>query len=205
MNFLLIVPTLVTNLSQAFRQGIMPAMQTVKDYRMFLRAMIVCIALSGFGMSLLPTEVLFLALGVPITAYAAWQLAGRSLTFRVEHRPAAELTLGAIGGLYGGFSGVWGPPMLVFLLSTGAGKVETVRALGVSFLVGAVMLLAVHIQTGVVTLWTFAFSCLLTIPAQIGMQLGYWAQDRLDPAQFRWWAQVVLVVMGLNLIRRALI
>ena len=113
----LILPTLVTNLSQAFRQGIMPAMQSAKDYRLFLRAMIVCIALSGFGMSLLPTEVLFLALGVPITAYAAWQLAGRSLTFRVEHRPAAELTLGAIGGLYGGFSGVWGPPMLVFLLS----------------------------------------------------------------------------------------
>lgn len=200
----LIVPTLVTNLSQALRQGIRPAVQSAKDYRLFLRAMIVGIALSGFGMRLLPVEVLFLALGVPITAYAALQLAGRSLTFRVEHRPAAELTLGAIGGLYGGFSGVWGPPMLVFLLSTRTGKVETVRALGVSFLVGALMLLVVHMQTGVVTVWTFAFSCLLTIPAQIGMQVGYWAQDRLDPARFRWWAQVVLVVMGLNLIRRAM-
>ena len=69
----LIVPTLVTNLSQAFRQGIMPAMQSAKDYRLFLRAMIVGIALSGFGMRLLPVEVLFLALGVPITAYAALQ------------------------------------------------------------------------------------------------------------------------------------
>jgi len=62
----------------------------------------------------------------------------------------------------------------------------------------------VHVQTGVVTVWTFAFSCLLTIPAQLGMEVGYWAQDRLDQTRFRWWAQVVLVVMGLNLIRRAL-
>lgn len=201
----LIVPTLVTNLSQAFRQGVGPALQTVKEYRLFLRAMVVGIALSAFGMKFLPTEALFLALGLPITAYSAWQLAGRSLTFRLEHRRGAELTLGAIGGLYGGFSGVWGPPMLVYLLSTGTPKREMVRALGVSFLVGAIMLLAVHVQTGVVTVWTFAFSCLLTVPAQLGMQAGYWAQDRLDQGRFRWWAQVVLVVMGLNLIRRAIL
>lgn len=200
----LIVPTLVTNISQALRQGVRPALETTKQYQLFLKAMIVGIAISAFGMKFLPTEVLFLALGVPITIYAALQLAGRSLTFRVEHRARAEVTLGAIGGLYGGFSGVWGPPMLVYLMSTATPKLETVRALGVSFLVGAIMLLAVHVQTGIVTLSTFAFSCLLTIPAQLGMQVGYWAQDRLDQARFRWWAQVVLVLMGLNLIRRAL-
>lgn len=200
----LIVPTLVTNISQALRQGIAPAVETTRQYNLFLKAMVVGIAISAFGMKFLPTEALFLALGVPITIYAALQLSGRSLTFRVEHHAKAEVTLGAIGGLYGGFSGVWGPPMLVYLMSTGTPKLETVRALGVSFLLGAVVLLAVHVQTGVVTLWTFVFSCLLTVPAQLGMQVGYWAQDRLDQARFRWWAQVVLVVMGLNLIRRAL-
>lgn len=200
----LIVPTLVTNVSQALRQGIAPAWATALFYRRFLIAMVLGIVLSAQMMTALPATVLFLALGVPITAYAVLQLAGRSLELRLEHRRGAEWGLGAIGGLYGGISGVWGPPMLVYLISTHAPKVETVRALGVAFLIGAVVLLAAHVQTGLVDARSFAFSLALTVPAQIGMQAGYWAQDRLDQTRFRRWAQVVLVVMGLNLIRRAL-
>ena len=144
-----------------------------------------------------------LLLGVPITAYAALQLAGRSLTFRVEHRPAAELTLGAIGGLYGGFSGVWGPPLLVYLLSIGAGKLETVRVQGVVFLIGATVLLGAHLQSGVLTGPTLTFSAILVIPALIGQTLGTFIQDRLDQTRFRRWTLILLVLTGLNLARRA--
>lgn len=200
----LMVPTLVTNFSQALRQGPAAAVETSVTYRRFLIAMVVGIVVSAQMMQGLPVALIFLALGVPITAYALFQLAGGSLALKLEHRRGAEWGLGAIGGLYGGFSGVWGPPMLVYLMSTHVPKVETVRALGVAFLIGAVALMAAHWQTGVLDARSFGLSAALTVPAQIGMQAGYWAQDRLDQGRFRWWAQVVLVVMGLNLIRRAL-
>lgn len=200
----LVIPTLVTNISQALRQGFGAAAATASTYRRFLIAMVLGIVVSAQAIHLLPVPVLFLALGVPITGYALSQLAGKSLALRLEHRRGAEWTLGAIGGIYGGFSGVWGPPMLVYLMSTHTPKAETVRALGVAFLIGAVVLMLAHMQTGVLDAGTLAFSAAMTVPAQIGMQAGYWAQDRLDQGRFRWWAQVVLVVMGLNLIRRAL-
>lgn len=200
----LVVPTLVTNISQAMRQGVGPALGSVSTYRRFLIAMVAGIVVSAQIFHAIPVPVLFLALGLPITAYALTQLAGKSLVLKLEHRRGAEWTLGAIGGLYGGFSGVWGPPMLVYLMSTHAPKAETVRALGIAFLIGATVLLLSHLQTGVLDGRTLAFSAAMTIPAQIGMQAGYWAQDRLDQARFRWWAQVVLVIMGLNLIRRGL-
>lgn len=199
----LMVPTLVTNFSQALRQGLDAAVRTTLVYRRFLIAMTVGIFLSAQVMQAVPATVLFLALGIPITAYALFQLMGGSLALKLEHRRGAEWGLGAIGGLYGGFSGVWGPPMLVYLISTHVPKVETVRALGVAFLIGAVALIAAHTQTGVLDARSFGLSVALAVPAQIGMQAGYWAQDRLDQGRFRWWAQVVLAVMGLNLIRRA--
>lgn len=200
----LVVPTLLTNVSQALRQGVGPAAGTAWTYRRFLIAMVVGIAVSAQFIHSIPSQFLFLALGLPITAYALVQMAGVSLALRLEHQRGAEWTLGAVGGLYGGFSGVWGPPMLVYLMSTGTPKAETVRALGVAFLIGAFVLLGSHLQTGVLDAGTLAFSAALAVPAQMGMQLGYWAQDRLDQTRFRWWTQVVLVVMGLNLIRRGL-
>ncbi|WP_299909773.1 hypothetical protein [uncultured Paracoccus sp.] len=37
----------------------------------------------------------------------------------------------------------------------------------------------------------------------IGMQLGFALQDRLDVVQFRRWTQILLVISGANLVRRA--
>jgi uncharacterized membrane protein YfcA len=109
-----------------------------------------------------------------------------------------------IGGLYGGISGIWGPPLLVFLLSTGADKLQAIRAQGVVFLIGAVALLVAHLGTGLANAQTLAFSAALAVPALAGLYLGYALQDRLDQQRFRRWTQALLVVTGLNMVRLAL-
>ena len=200
----LILPTLVTNLSQAFRQGTGPALETTRTYRRFLIATVVFIAVSAPFADAIPRWLYLLMLGVPITAFAALQLMGRSLAIRLHHRERAEWGLGVIGGLYGGVSGIWGPPLLVFLLSTGADKLQMIRAQGVVFLLGAVMLLVAHLGTGLANVQSLGFSAALCVPALIGLFIGYRVQDRLDQARFRRWTQGLLVVTGLNMVRLAL-
>ncbi|MBC7479626.1 MAG: sulfite exporter TauE/SafE family protein [Pseudorhodobacter sp.] len=199
----LILPTVVTNLSQAFRHGWQPVRQTVWSYRRILVATVVFILISASFVHVIPQTLFLLLLGVPITAFALLQLAGVNLALRLEHRARAEWILGAIGGLYGGISGVWGPPLLVYLLSIKADKLETVRAQGVVFLIGGVVLLVAHLQSGVLTAQTLTFSALLVIPAQIGQILGSRIQDRLDQRRFRRWTLILLVLTGLNLARKA--
>ena len=199
----LILPTVVTNLSQAFRQGWQPAVQTVRTYRRILIATVIFIVISSGFVHVIPQALFLLLLGLPITAFALLQLAGVNLALKLEHRARAEWILGAIGGLYGGISGVWGPPLLVYLLSIKAGKVETVRAQGVVFLIGAVVLFAAHLHSGVLNTQTLTFSALLVIPAQLGQIIGSRIQDRLDQTRFRRWTLVLLVLTGLNLARRA--
>ena len=200
----LILPTVVTNLSQAFRQGRAAAWETVVTYRRILTATVVFIGVSAGFVHVIPQTLFLLLLGLPITAFALLQLAGVNLALRLEHRARAEWVLGAIGGLYGGISGVWGPPLLVYLLSIRASKLETVRAQGVVFQIGAVVLFAAHLASGVLNATTLTFSALLVIPAMIGQLLGTRLQDRLDQTRFRRWTRILLVLTGLNLARRAI-
>lgn len=199
----LILPTVVTNLSQAFRQGRGAAWGSVVRYRRILLATVIFIVVSAGFVRVIPQDLFLLMLGLPITAFALVQLAGVNLALRLEHRNRAEWILGAIGGLYGGISGVWGPPLLVYLLSIKADKVEIVRVQGVVFLIGAVVLFAAHLQSGVLNGATLAFSAVLVIPAMIGQALGTSIQDRLDQTRFRHWTLILLVLTGLNLARRA--
>ena len=199
----LILPTVFSNLGQAFRQGFAPAWASARSYRRFLIATLVMIVLSAQFVRAIPQDLFLLMLGLPITAFALLQLSGRKLALRLEHRNRAEWIMGAIGGLYGGVSGVWGPPLLVYLLSIGADKVETVRVQGVVFLLGAVVLLTAHLQSGVMSAPNAAFSAALVVPALIGQAMGQHIQDRLDQSRFRRWTQILLVLTGLNLMRRA--
>ena len=201
----LILPTLVTNISQAFRQGTGPAKATALTYRRFLIATVICIAVSAPFADLIPRSAYLLLLGVPITAFAALQLMGRSLAIKLHHRARAEWALGVVGGLYGGISGIWGPPLLVLLLSTGADKVTAIRAQGVVFLIGAVALLLSHLGTGLANAQTLGFSAALCLPALAGLYAGYAIQDRLDQQRFRRWTQALLVLTGLNMVRQALV
>jgi uncharacterized protein len=200
----LILPTLTANISQAFRQGVGPARETAFTYRRFLIATVVFIALSAPFAELIPRAVYLLMLGVPIATFAALQLMGRSLAIKLHHRDRAEWLLGVVGGVYGGVSGIWGPPLLVLLLSTGADKLQAIRAQGVVFLIGAVALLAAHLGTGIANPQSLGFSAALCVPALLGLYAGYYVQDRLDQQRFRRWTQALLVLTGLNMVRQAL-
>ena len=201
----LILPTLISNISQAFRQGVPAAVQTAIDYRRFLFGTVLFILLSAQLFDDIPRVPYLLLLGIPVTAFAALQLFGVPLALRLEHRTRAEWGLGVIGGLYGGVSGIWGPPLLVYLLSVGVEKKQMVRAQGVVFLIGAVALTAAHLGTGLLSGSRLVFSALIVVPAQIGMVLGFRLQDRLAQDKFRKITQILLVISGLNLVRQALI
>jgi uncharacterized membrane protein YfcA len=68
-----------------------------------------------------------------------------------------------------------------------------------------VLLAGAHLGSGVLRAETAPLSALLVVPAVAGMWLGGFWQDRIDQATFRKATLAVLLVAGLNLLRRAVL
>ena len=199
----LILPTLVTNGVQALQHGWAEALASVHKFRRFLGVGLVMLIVSAQLVAVMPQEVLLLGIGLPITVFALLQLAGWRLRLRPEARPLAEVVIGAIAGFIGGMSGVWGPPTVAFLTALDTEKREQLRVQGVIYGLGAVVLAMAHVGSGVLNERTVWFSAALLPPALAGMALGTGIQRRIDQAAFRRATLAVLLVAGLNLIRRA--
>ena len=200
----LIVPTVLTNVWQALRTGPRAAFEAARHHWLYLFIVLVFIALSAQLVRLMPAEVMYLVLGVPITLFAAIQLLGVRLSFRPEHRRRAEVLTASFAGFVGGISGVWGPPTVAYLTALDTPKAEQIRIQGVIYGLGAVALALAHLRSGVLNAETLPFSVFMTIPALAGMAIGFRLGDRLDQVRFRKATLFVLAIAGLNLVRRGL-
>jgi uncharacterized membrane protein YfcA len=199
----LIVPTLVTNGMQALAQGRSAAWSSIRRFRVFLLAGLICLLLSAQSLRFLPTEVILLVIGGPIVLFALLQIFGiRFHLAKPSH--AIEAVVGGFAGAVGGVSGVWGPPTVAYLTAIDTAKGDQMRVQGVIYGLGAVALLFAHVGSGIVTWGTLPFSILLVPPAVLGMWLGGRISARIDQAAFRKATLFVLLIAGANLVRRGL-
>jgi len=201
----LILPTVAANLWQALRGGVGAALAAVRHFAVYIGILLVFIAGSAQLVRVLPAQAMYLVLGVPVVIFAAMQLLGLRLHIPPERRRRAEVVLGVIAGSIGGLSGVWGPPTVAYLTAIDSTKAEQIRVQGVVYGAGAVVLLAAHLNSGVLRAETLPLSVAMLVPALVGMAVGFRVQDRLDHARFRKATLLVLVLVGLNLIRRGIV
>lgn len=200
----LILPVLLTNVWQTFRQGVGAAWDTLYEFRLLIAVLFVMIGLTAQLVVILPERVFFLFLGGLVTGFVILRLTGWTPPSPERNRRKTEIGVGFFAGFAGGLSGVWGPPILMYLIALDTPKVKQVRAQGVSFVVGSVILTGAHLRSGVLNEETLPLSAFLVIPSFIGMALGLSLQDRLDQATFSRLTLIVLCLAGLNLLRRGL-
>ncbi|SEL93849.1 hypothetical protein SAMN05443999_11021 [Roseovarius azorensis] len=198
----LILPTLATNLWQALRQGRRAAWESVRRFRLFMLVGGVVMVIAAQLVPVLPPAAMLLFIGPLITLYAGAALLGRGLRLSPDPGPRAEAGVGALAGLFGGISGMWGPPTVAMLTARGTEKTEQMRVQGVIYGLGALLLLVSHVGSGVLRTETVPLSLAMVPPALFGIWLGFRLQDRFDQAAFRRITLWVLLIAGLNLIRR---
>ncbi len=196
----LALPVFATNVWQSVRHGWGAAWRTLKSLRVMIGVMVVALLLATQILPALDERVFAAVLGFVALAYGCLQMAGWQPRIR---RPLADVVLGALAGLFGGLSGVWGPPTLMLLMTLNLSKQEFVRACGVVFTLGSLPYLLGHWYSGVLNAQTAPVSLALILPTAFGMWLGQQVQDRLDGEVFRRWILIVLMLAGANFMRRA--
>ena len=200
---LLVIPILITNFWQAVRAG--DLMTPMKRHVPLLAVFLIFLWLGSLMLASFDTKVLFVILGACVAVFAAsslWKPRAEPLTPRTE-RWAGPLA-GFLGGLLGGLTTIWGPPLMMYLVLLKLSKDEWVRTVGLIWFSGAIPLTVFYWSNGVLNpsnVWLSAAACL---PGMAGILMGEHIRKWIDEEAFRKVMLVLLFLIGLNLIRRAL-
>ena len=199
----LILPTLATNLWQAARQGWGAAWNTMKQHAGFLVVAYSILLATTQIVPYLSKQLFFLCLGCVVLLFVAvlalgWQPMGRL-------RAGLRWGCAMLGGFSGGIAGVWGPPTVMYLSTMRLDKTAQMRAQGVIYGVGAVLLAMGHGVSGILNAKTLPLSAMMIIPACFGIWLGFKIQDRINHHAFQTATLIALGLGGLNLLRRGVL
>ena len=128
--------------------------------------------------SIIPSNLLYLAIGTFVTGFTLLQVMGWKP--KLSARSGwVEALVGTCAGLIGGVSGIWGPPTVLYLSAVNTPKKDQMRVQGVVYGLGAILLLAAHVQSGILTAKTLPFSAILVLPGVLGIWLGFKVQDKI--------------------------
>ena len=199
----LIIPILVTNLWQAVTSRDWKA--PFKRFWLMIILFVGCLFVGAELAVTLDSEILLLVLGISVAVFATFNLIKpheRPLAPTVE-RIAAPFT-GALGGILGGLTAIWGPPMMMLFVMLKLDKDDWVQTVGLVWFVGSVPLTYAYWQNGMLNSETAPMSLYACLPGMLGIWIGEVIRRRINQDTFRRVMLLALFVIGANLIRRAI-
>jgi len=200
---LVVVPIIITNLWQEGR-----ARRLREPLRRYWPLIIFFLVFMGTGSHILAnadTKVLFGILGTSVAIFSAsnlWKPRTHALAPKTERW--AGPVAGAFGGLLGGMTTIWGPPLMMYFVLLNLSKEEWIRTIGLVWFTGAIPLTIFYWSNGILNPNNVYLSTAACIPGMVGILIGEQIRKWIDEDAFRRVMLIILVLFGLNLIRRAL-
>ena len=111
--------------------------------------------------------------------------------------------VGLFAGMLGGIAGMFGPPLIAYLVGLGLHPDAFVKYIAILFLAATGTLILVLGGMGALSILDLAVSAAAMIPIQLGVFIGRWLRGRCPPAVFRGLVLLILALGGLDMLRRA--
>ncbi len=199
---LISIPLVLTNSWQAIAAGD----PLVPLRRFWPLALSLCLAvwLSASYAAVVDARVIYAVIGVSVLLYVISSLFGTGLTVPKQLEKWVSPAVGVAGGLMGGLSTIWGPPIIIYFLMLRLSKEQFVQTVGWIWLTGAVPLVAGYISNGILNPQVARVSAFACIPALIGLLMGQYIRKRIDEQRFQRIVIFCLILIAINLMRRAL-
>lgn len=195
------LPILVTNGYQAFGSPELPGAA-----RRFWPLLVTLVAGALVGANLLvklDERTLFTVLGGAVVAFGVLNLANPRFVVPPRAERWLQVPIGIGAGLLGGLSNFFGPPIIVFLVALRLPREAFVATVGLAFFVGAVPLYLMLAALDVYGWGELLASLAAIVPVLAGVRLGARLRQRVPQESFRLLVLGLLILIGLNLLRRA--
>ena len=199
---LLMVPALVANVWQLRQGGGLGAL--FKRFSALNAVACLGIWLGTRILFAIDPVALAAVLGSIVCLYAAINLTPWTISMKASRERWMSPTVGLVSGLLTGTTGSLHLLLVVYFQALGLEKDRFVQACGLTFLIGTVIWAASLAERGALDATAAAISALALIPTLIGMAAGSWLRVKVSEALFRRWVWIGMIVLGLNLVRKAL-
>lgn len=195
------LPILAANIFQATRGGRM--LSTMRRFWLLLVALAIGTWLGAMLILVLDPQWLLGILGVIVMLFCAVNYVRPTMRLPGGMEKPLGAVVGFVSGVMGGVSTVHGPPLIMYVVALRLEREEFVAALGSFFLMGSVLIAIVYVEQGVLDRDIAPWSLLCVLPVLACMWLGQRLSCRIDRERFRKIVMFALLVLGLNLLRRA--
>lgn len=195
------LPMMAGFLFQATRGGRM--FETMRRFWPLLIALAIGTWLGAMLISVLDPRWLLGILGVIVLLFCAISFVHPALRLPPGMEMSWGAAIGFVSGVAGGVSTVHGPPLIMYVVALRLEKDEFVAALGTFFLMGSILVTIAYVEQGVLTRENAPWSLACVLPVLACMWLGQRWSRRIDRERFRKIVIFALLVLGLNLVRRA--
>ncbi len=198
---LVVFPILAANFWQVVRTR--AGLETLRRYGILAACLFVTLWVTTFLTAQASTEILLGVIGIAIVIFSVSSLVGTPPALADRHDRIGQAVTGVSAGFLGGLTSIWSPPLVTYLIARRTDNDEFVRAAGLFIFIGAIPLMIGFWQTGLLNAETAPLSLAMIVPSLIGFSLGEMIRRRLHPDRFRSVILWVFLLMGLNLLRRA--
>lgn len=200
---LMTMPILISNVWQAFHGRM--ALPVVQRYWRLYLAMAAGCALGALLFASIDPRYIFLLLGISVLAFVAADFAASSLTIKAAHERSAGIAAGFVGGVMGGVSTFFGPPIIMYFVALHLPQEVFIAALGITWLLASLLLITSYLSVDVLTAQLALLSLACAAPVFTGVLFGRWLVRHMSQRLLRNGVLIFLVLTGLNLIRRAVL
>jgi hypothetical protein len=190
---LLSLANLFNNVGVAARGG--GSRQTLRRLAPTIVGLIVGVVVGALLLASLDAGTLSLMVGSAALIFAIVAMLKPDLAVPPRLERYLALPMGLLGGILGGSTSISGPGVVSYLLALQLTKREFVFFLSLLYLVGGIAQVVSYTQLGLYDVATLTIWLATCIPNLVGVWLGLWIQDWIDPKLFR---RVVVVVIGLT-------
>lgn len=198
---LLIAPIFVTNVWQSLQGRHLPVVVT-RFWPMTL-ALVAGVGLGAQILIRLDERLLYLLLGLVVLLQPAIRLLRPHAVIPLQRQRWLNPLIGLASGVIGGTSGLYGPPLMVYLAGLRLDKNLFAASAAFLFLMGGLALAFFLSRLGILHAGDLLWSAIALIPAALGILVGQSIRARISQKQFEQALTTAMLLIGLGLLIKA--
>ena len=196
------LPVVVSNLFIGFEPRLF--VPSMRRFWTTIPAIGAGMAVGVLGLGVLPQDSFLFLVGMVVITFALLEQFRLVLPVPAAHERAVGVGAGVLGGLLGGISTAFGPPLVMYFAALRLPKDQFVAAIAVVWTFASVFLILALHGASILVEERIAWSAAACIPVGLGLWVGVRMRNRIPQEPFRRIVALALLILGANLIRQGM-